>query len=54
MLPQSGRAGAFSIWTLTALVLVALTVLMFRPASAESTTLGESLGPEVVTQPLES
>lgn len=54
MLPQTGRAGAFPIWTLTVAVLVVLSVMMFRPASAESTSLEEGLGPSVETIPLKS
>ncbi|MEM9970825.1 MAG: hypothetical protein AAF762_06965 [Pseudomonadota bacterium] len=53
MLPHSnGRAGAFPLWTVIALLLVTLSVMMMRPVPAESTTLEDGLGADVVVRPL--
>ena len=53
MLPHSsGRAGAWPIGTLTVLLLVTLSIMMLRPAGAESVTLQDGLGPDVETAPL--
>ena len=53
MLPNmSDEAGGLPIWTLSVLIVLMLSAMMFRPVETAHTTLKDGLGPKVETQAL--